>query len=126
MASQIQVVLGELQKLTARKVQELTLAITANLIEDTPVDTGWAHNNWVPSIGRPHEGLSGSRDAPSTVEQQLGLAQVVSTYRAEQGNVHITNNVPYIEALNGGHSQKAPAGFVELAVEKGKQEVIRT
>ena len=32
----------------------------------------------------------------------------------------ITNDAPYIEALNGGHSKQAPAGFVEAEVLKVK------
>ena len=34
------------------------------------------------------------------------------------GPIYITNNVPYINSLNGGHSQHAPAGFVERAIVK--------
>lgn len=30
----------------------------------------------------------------------------------------VENNVEYIEALNNGHSQQAPAGFVENAMDK--------
>jgi hypothetical protein len=29
-----------------------------------------------------------------------------------------TNTVPYIERLNQGHSKQAPAGFVEITIEK--------
>ena len=34
--------------------------------------------------------------------------------------VYISNNLEYIQALNEGHSQQAPAGFVEKAVQAVK------
>ena len=35
----------------------------------------------------------------------------------------ISNNLPYINALNDGSSKQAPAGFVDSALSKGKRAV---
>jgi hypothetical protein len=34
------------------------------------------------------------------------------------GEVHVSNAVPYVQSLNDGHSQQAPAGFVQAAIAK--------
>ena len=112
---QINAILSELERVTARVVIKITLDITANLIQTTPVDTGWARANWVPSVGKMQQTTVGSADAVSAVAQTAGLSSVIG-YR--RGRVFITNNVPYIEALNAGHSPQQPAGFVERGIQK--------
>lgn len=120
----VRVAVGELKSFTERKIKEITLAVTANLVEDTPLDTGWARNNWVPRIGVPPEGVAGSRDAVSGAAQGAGLASVAATYALDKGSVFISNNVPYISALNDGHSKQAPSGYVQRSIEKGVREVV--
>lgn len=100
--------------------------VTANLREPpdeggTPVDSGWARANWIPTIAQPAPDAVGSETAVSSAEsaQREGLA-VVATY-AGQEPVFVTNNVPYIARLNNGWSQQAPAAFVERAVAKAEQ-----
>ncbi|WP_201450287.1 hypothetical protein [Sphingobium yanoikuyae] len=72
---------------TARDVRDKIAAdIFADVVRETPVDTGQARQGW-----------------------QLDLI-------GEQQ--HIQNSVPYISRLNDGHSQQAPAGFIEAAVDR--------
>src|SRR5947207_9574670 len=78
-------------------IKALTLNVVANLVRPpaqggTPVDTGWARANWVPSIGAPREALAGSRDSVSAVEQEAGVALVAGTYKLAQGAIFISNN----------------------------------
>lgn len=105
-----------LSKRTAR----LALDITETLIELTPVDTGWARSNWVPSIGASFDALVGDHENVSTSEQQGGIDSIITRSSSIGAQpLYITNNVPYIEALNNGHSQQTPAGFVDFAVDLG-------
>ncbi len=117
-SEQLTVVIDGLVDVVEDVVQRLTLDITANLIETTPVDTGWARANWVPSIGAPYtlENPDNVVSGATSVQQQ-GILEV-ATYNLEQGNVHISNNVHYIEKLNDGHSNQAPRGFIQNAIEK--------
>lgn len=115
-------VIQELEALAARVVVSLSLAVVANLVSapsegGTPVDTGWARANWVPAIGSPFDGVVGSRELVSSSAQSAGQASLLS-YRLPLGPVFITNNVPYILALNDGHSKQAQRGFIERAIEK--------
>lgn len=133
----IRVVFRELRGFTERVVQRIVLDATANLIEDTPVDTGWARANWIPSIGSPPTRPAGARlgrDArgrftsigdpdvgAARAAQQVGIATIATGYTLEQGNVSITNNVPYIRFLNEGSSSQAPPMFVQMAIARALQ-----
>lgn len=126
---QIRRIILEMEGFTERQMKKLTLAIHANLVEDTPVDLGWARANWVPSIGAPViEDLSDvqnpvSKVGPANARSQEGLVRVAAQYHLSQGPIFISNNVPYIQKLNQGSSQQAPAMFVEQAIDKGLREV---
>lgn len=111
-------VIDDLRRFTADQVQALGLAIHANLTETTPVDTGWARSNWQMSAGSPIESTLG---LPGT----SGVPPLVVGYQLRQGPIYITNNVPYIQRLNEGYSQQAPAGFVQAAIERGVGEARR-
>ena len=116
----VRVVVSDLDAFTTKFIKRLALNINAELIERTPIDTGWARVNWVPNIGGPFEGTAGTRaDAEAgsldTSAQQAGLAEVATAYKTGP-TIYQTNNVPYIELLNGGSSKQAPAGFVQAAI----------
>lgn len=116
-----------LKGLTDKMAKRLTLRVTANLIEDTPVDTGWASSNWVPSIGVPFTSIAGSKDGSKVTldrsPSERGKADVVANYTLDKGAIYISNNVPYIKFLNEGSSAQAPALFVEAAVERALKQV---
>ena len=119
---QAQTILRELQQLAERSIKKITLDITANLIETTPVETGWARVNWIPSVTKSVQGTDGTRKQAesgsiSSGKQAAGTAEVLG-YKLAAGRVFVTNNVPYILSLNDGTSEKAPRGFVEAAIEK--------
>ena len=115
---QLRFIMRGLTELAERVVSKVSLDITANLVEATPVDTGWARANWVPSIGSPFKEITGNDDNVSDVEQQKGVTEVATNYSLERGPVFISNNVPYITHLNDGSSTQAPAGFVQVAIHK--------
>jgi hypothetical protein len=112
--SNIDVAFGPLQAFTERAVKGIILGAAANLTEDTPVDTGHASNNWVPSLDSPFEDVDGSEEAPSRSAQAAGIAAVAAYELPQVG--YVANNVPYIGRLNEGSSSQAPSGFVEAAV----------
>lgn len=121
---QIRAIVRGLERLTERIVTKITLDVTANLVETTPVDTGWARANWVPAIGRPFSvDLSGvtptaQNAAAAGSQQQAALAGVATGYKLSMGKVFVSNNVPYILGLNDGNSAQAPSGFVQRAIQK--------
>lgn len=131
MVDQVKKVVGQLERFTERLIVKITLDVTANLIEATPVDTGWAQANWVARIGAPfEEDLSEVEPSPQAAtsaasRQQASLGAVAARYQLQQGAVFVSNNVPYITNLNDGSSQKAPRGFVQMAIAKAVRQDIR-
>ena len=113
---EVRAVTVALREVTSEAVKKIVLDVTSNLIETTPVDTGWARNNWVPSIKEPIERAVGTREEPVSGQQQVGIAEVATTYKLEDGPVYISNNVPYIGNLNDGSSKQAPTDFVFIAI----------
>lgn len=101
---------ARLRTYAATRVRDLTINVQAGLQAETPVDTGFAAGNWQITIGQPAEG---------TVELGAGVAigaAVLANYRLDDGPTYVTNNAAYIRRLNAGHSQQAPAGFVEAVI----------
>lgn len=124
-----------IQKLVVRVVQKVTLDTVANLQAapsegGTPVDTGWARANWVPSIGAPVTATAGTRAEAEAGQLDTnavtqGTQQVLGYKSVRQGNVYISNNVPYIELLNNGYSPQASPFFVQDAIAKAVLQDLR-
>jgi len=117
MSARARRVIVALNQSVERVVVRLTLEVTANLTEATPVDTGWARANWVPRIGGPAGSASPDSGVPSRqAEQQAAIAEVAVNYQLP-AQVHIANHVDYVPILNEGSSSQAPEGFVERAID---------
>lgn len=96
----------KLRRALTQAPKALILEIDKELRRTTPVDTGNARANWVPSVGSP---------APRG-DRAAGTAAVMA-YQLGQGALYVSNGVPYITYLNNGSSRQAPALFVEAAVD---------
>ncbi|WVW77406.1 tail completion or Neck1 protein [Stenotrophomonas phage vB_SmaS_Bhz59] len=108
-----------------RLTRTVALAADQAVVVSTPVDTGRAKSNWIVELGsapsdtiEPYaEGEFGSTAAEN---EQAALQQgesVIAGYNGDLNvDIHITNNLPYIEELNAGSSYQAPANFVEIAL----------
>lgn len=85
------------------------------LTDTTPVDTGHARSNWILSMGRPYEGIDGSRAAVSETAADAGFDSLERYDVGRDGKIYLRNNVLYIQFLDRGWSAQAPAGFVGAA-----------
>lgn len=124
----------QIENVTNDKIIDVTLRIHATLVSNppkgTPVDFGWASANWFINVGSPSTANTGNlpKNRPSAVagreaQQAATVARFVSGYNwlssgGANAVVHISNNVPYINRLNTGWSNQAPAGFVDDAVQE--------
>lgn len=80
----------------------------------TPRDTGRATSGWVPSVGAPSSYVPGdSPGAPINADAVLPPAKGMNL----RHDLFETNLVPYIGALNRGHSKQARPRFIERAVD---------
>ena len=108
----------EIVELSDTTVRRLALAADQTLVSATPVDTGRARSNWMVQLG---SASSETRDPMPEGQLLSEAAATISAYRSTPAGpgpeIHITNNLPYIQRLNEGHSAQAPAAFVEQAIQ---------
>lgn len=83
----------------------------------TPVNTGRARGNWQIGIGKdPTEELERYGDSSSEELPKLDTCHKDET-------IYIANNLPYIQALEYGHSQQAPQGMVGVTMAGIQQKI---
>lgn len=119
----------QIENVTNETIVDVVLRIHATLVSNppsgTPIDFGWASSSWFINIGAPTSGNGGNVDesgaqvAAREAQQGATVARFVTSYDYTTGqSVHIGNNVPYINRLNNGWSDQAPAGFVDDATQE--------
>lgn len=94
------------------KSRQFLLDTWTDLVDTTPVKTGKARASWKISPGSPF-----TREIPDgyyTIPSPPNLDR----YKRNWTKWYIANTAPYIEDLNAGSSRQAPAGFVQLAIQK--------
>lgn len=98
----------------------------------TPIDTSRAMSGWVQTVDKPFSGepkyTAGSKG--STIAEAVKLNhQSMQDARAKYKfgkDVHIRNNVPYIEILESGEgSPQAPNGMMRFALDAAAYEMKR-
>jgi|TARA_R110002167_G_scaffold92478_1_gene248332 hypothetical protein len=102
------------------------LDLMNRIILMTPVDTGRARGNWQLTQRSPATGKISEDDAnvskaeapPSGIMKQAEQTAIGSQ---PGDDIWISNNLPYIEVLEEGHSKQAPHGMVALALVEVEQ-----
>jgi hypothetical protein len=99
-----------------RFVRAFALDGMTRLIDKTPRKTARAANNWNFSTGAPR-----LENLPEGEYPQSGSIALLKadgeTAKAKAGDtLFLTNCLPYIPALEDGHSKQAPAGMIGVTV----------
>jgi len=111
-----------------RFFRQICMSIYRDVIIGTPVDTGRARNNWDLSMNTASssydpnagEGKSASRGMSGRSGIKFTSANAkLKVNEARLTTVHITNNTPYIEALEQGHSPQNKF-FADLAMRRAQ------
>jgi hypothetical protein len=119
---QIKRVVDTMNKGISRAVGEAAFSAFQAVVIASPVDTGNFRGNWQVALHTPSlNTLSGEDFSAGEV---IGSAQpLFDRYEMATGGqpniIFFSNNVPYARRLNQGHSQQAPAGFVQKAIRAG-------
>ena len=90
-------------------VKRVAFDLFGRIIKRTPVDTGRARASWTIAVNQADRTVQppGSHQAPP----------VIGSLNVGPGDsVVISNNLPYITALEDGHSRQAPHGMVKLSI----------
>lgn len=94
--------------------RETGLSIRNRVAWKTPIKTGRAAASWNASVGEPDLETK-PVDYLNPAGAPMDGKKDLTGYQLGE-NIYISNGVPYIQALNHGTSQQAPAGFVEATV----------
>jgi hypothetical protein len=116
---------GSAKKLAEEELSKfirlIALEALRRIVMRTPVDTGRARGNWDLSVGAPVAGIVGG-NMGSGDPVSSGMSKLPATVTTEM-TIYITNNVPYILALENGHSGQAPQGMVALTIRELEEMV---
>lgn len=107
-----QKLLSTMENDVAKSVQSFTSKILSSLVKKTPVDLGAAKNNWNLSVNKIDKTTAKKRNSALNLD-------VLKTIDGKK-DVYITNSLPYIVALEHGHSKQAPKGMVKMTVNELK------
>lgn len=111
----IERVVAEVESRIHKTARVLVLEIWNNLVENTPVRSGRARANWVISrTGVAAELPPGQYSYPAP--------PVVPRFK----ELFIVNPLDYVQYLNDGWSEQAPAGFIEASVFNAEETIRRT
>ncbi len=98
----------------------VTEAVYIGIVQKTPVLTGRARGNWIPSLSAPSEevgdhlnaGVSLTGVPATSQEREAGKAIKKKLEAVPLGSQtsYVANNLDYISRLEDGHSPKAPPG----------------
>jgi len=98
---------------STKRIRQMAFIIDRDVVENTPVKTGHAESNWIPTINAPSKQIIELGQSPQKVMDVTRDMDLTDT-------IFITNNLPYIKPLNDGSSKQMAAGFVERAIQRGK------
>ena len=87
--------------------------------QNTPVDTGRARGSW--NISEEYADLSTLPEG----EYPTGTTNAVGSISGKD-EVHISNNLEYINALDEGRSRQAPSGMVDVTIAQVEAELAVT
>ncbi|HET9893237.1 MAG TPA: hypothetical protein VFQ42_22355 [Mycobacterium sp.] len=113
---QIDRAIGNALSVIESAARALTLELAANLTEASPVDTGHNRRNFVPSVGEP---FAGEDDGTA---QAAGIAAVLAWHIGD-GDLYVTNNVPYLQYLLLGSSPQAAPGWDLIAMDAAVEAI---
>lgn len=131
LARRIDLVAREIPREMERVVRKVAIAVDQVVVLETPVDTGRARANWVVSVGAPRDALVEPDEVGEPGTEVRGITNArkaireaqpaIAGFRIGDSAVFVTNNLPYIAALDAGSSAQAPEGMVRAAVLAGVQ-----
>jgi hypothetical protein len=110
---------AELEKQVNKVARLATFFIDQNLVLQTPVDKGQAKGSWQVSASTPITSDNDVDDKSGSLSISKAKAFLDSNAQLVYPTFFIRSNKPYMERLNDGYSEQAPAGFTEAAIIRG-------
>lgn len=102
--------------------RKILFQVHKELTQETPVLTGRAKANWFASEGLPSRKVTDNKSSAPKGAPADG-SEVLNLQVSGRKDMFVSNNLPYIEALEHGSSQQAPAGMLRVVVRRMKQNI---
>lgn len=99
-----------------KEARAVAIHLLNGLTRVTPVDTGRARGNWFVGINKSNRNIESERKAAQAVVE--GNSVISKARILNYPSITLSNNLPYIEKLNDGHSTQAPKKFVESEISR--------
>jgi len=119
---------AKVEAIGEQRFRKIVLDLDTKVVERTPVDTGRARGNWMPSIGNEPAVGEGAGDGKAVVEAVKALMPQLKIGQT----AWLSNHLPYIVVLEyglfpdppkhgtgktvGGYSTQSPNGMVRVSV----------
>lgn len=131
------------------ELRAAALAIEAEIVAGSPVDTGRFRANWVASVGNPSGEIIGNTDQQRAAKKRqkstksgkrrgvfqrpalvTGKSRWGKAFFARDGRIialklWLSNNLPYAIPLVAGDSDQAEPGWLEGAIRRGLRRAVR-
>jgi len=96
--------------------KKVAMDVLSACVMATPVDTGRARGNWQASVGSTIDTEVDKSDKGGQSTATAGALEINQMSVPFGQTIFITNNVPYIERLEDGHSSQKPDGILVPAL----------
>jgi hypothetical protein len=101
-----------------KEARIVALKALRNVVLATPVDTGRARGNWRVGVNFDPTGEIERKSRKGSIAIKVGQSEIAGAKDKGLVDIVIANNLSYIERLNDGWSEQAPAKFVEKAIRR--------
>ena len=123
-AADLERICGGVESKVQIVIRKITLDLSGQIIDRSPVDTGRFKSNWMPGIGAMDGSTTATTDT-SGGSTKTRIAAKLSTWKHGQA-IWITNSLPYAYRLEyKGWSKQAPGGMVRLALQDTQNAVAK-
>ena len=130
-SSEINRIMVEIENYTDEVMQDAAFTLHGELVRDpkmnggigVPIDSGYASARTWFAVGSLPGRSADDGNVNSAESKQGQTRSQVFTYSIGDGPLFVYNDTQYIEALNNGWSQQAPAMFWEAATAKMVREI---
>tara|TARA_R100000951_G_scaffold113374_3_gene115249 strand:- start:2988 stop:3365 length:378 start_codon:yes stop_codon:yes gene_type:complete len=106
----------DMKGLINQETRAVSIILLTGLTFVTPVDTGRAKGNWFVGVNKSNRDTEKERRLSQAIAE--GNSKIGSARQLDYPTIVLSNNLPYIEKLNDGHSKQAPKKFVEAEIHR--------
>ena len=102
--------------------KKVALDLLSGVVKKTPVDTGRARASWKVGVGSLDPTVAAEGSGPPA-DAVIGAGESKIEAQKDPQRTWITNSLPYIGALENGHSNQAPQGMVAVTAAEVKSDL---